>query len=428
MCKICRGVEIKYICDVNEVKAAISLNEVEKELGCKPTLVRNMDKVFEDREVDAVWISTPEHWHALATIRALQAGKHVYVEKNPTISVWEGRKMVEACEKYKRILQIGFQNRSAPYAFTAGEYIQSGQLGNVVHVKSYNLLGGSFWSAKPDTDVPKGLDWDAWIGPAPFRNYNPAVHDMKGRGGWGDFWDFSGGKLSDDASHVMDLARMVLGDPGHPRSVYCIGGNWAWGSVGKETPEFQAITYDFGDFSMTCESGSATNYMRKTPIGIRMSNSEFPRWDQNATRTEIYGTKGVMYLGRHGGGWQVFGKEREVVAQDYGIFPDDAHQKNFIASIRGLEKPNGDVLQGHLSASLVHLGNIAYRAGNKHLIFDGMEEKFTNCAEANQFLKTTYRKPYSIPEEVKKQPLARPHPVSGKIQQTVLHPLCFSSL
>ena len=191
MCKICKGVEIKYICDVNDVKSAMTLTEVEKQLGYRPTLIRNMNEVFNDKEVDAAWISTPEHWHALATIRALQAGKHVYVEKNPTISIWEGRKMVEASEKYKKILQIGFQNRSAPYAFSAREFIQSGQLGKIVHVKSFNMLGGNQWSAKPDTDVPKGLDWDAWIGPAPFRNYNPAVHDMERKrrlGGFLGFW------------------------------------------------------------------------------------------------------------------------------------------------------------------------------------------------------------------------------------------------
>jgi predicted dehydrogenase len=378
LCKISQGVEIKYICDVNDVKSSMTLNAVNMQLGYAPTPVRNMKEVFDDREVDAVWISTPEHWHALATIRALQAGKHVYVEKNPTISIWEGRKLIEAAAKYKKVLQIGFQNRSASYGFTARDFIQSGQLGKVVHVKCYNMLGGGRWSARADTEVPEGLDWDAWLGPAPYRNYNPGVHDMNGRGGWLDFWDFGGGKLSDDASHVMDLARLVLGDPGHPRSVYCVGGNRAWGSVGKETPEFQAITYDFGNFTMTCESGSATSYMKKTPSRIRMSDSEFPDWDQNATRTEIYGTRGIMYLGRHGGGWQVFGKEKEVLAQDYGIFPDDQHQLNFIASIRGLEKPNGDVLQGHLSASLVHLGNIAYRAGNKHLVFDIEKEIFTN--------------------------------------------------
>ncbi len=398
MCKINKGVEIKYVCDVNDVKSGLTINEIEKQLGYRPVLVRNMKEVFDDKEVDAVWISTLEHWHALATIWALQSGKHVYVEKNPTISIWEGRKMVEASVKYKKVLQIGFQNRSAPYAFSAREFIRSGQLGEVVHVKSFNMLGGSKWTASPDREIPEGLDWDAWIGPAPMRNYNPGVHDMESRGGWLDFWDFGGGTLSDDGSHVMDLARLVLGDPGHPLSVYCCGGNWAWGSEGKETPEFQAITYDFGEFSMTCENGSATSYMSKTPGNIRMSNSEFPQWDRNATRTEIYWTKGVMFLGRHGGGWQVFGKEREVIAQEYGTVPDDKHQKNFIASIRGLEKPNGDVLQGHLSASLVHLGNIAYRTGNKQLIFDGDKERFTNSDTANQFLKTEHREKYTIHE------------------------------
>ncbi len=397
-CKVNQGVEIKYVCDVNDHKSALTINKIEEQLGYRPLLVRDMKEVFDDREVDAVWISTPEHWHALSSIRALQAGKHVYVEKNPNISIWEGRKMVEASEKYHKVLQIGFQNRSAPYAFSAREFIQSGQLGKVVHVKSYNMLGGSRWSAKPDAEVPAGLDWDAWIGPAPFRNYNPGVHDMESRGGWLNFWNFGGGKLSDDGSHVMDLARLVLGDPGHPGSVYCCGGNRAWGSAGKETPEFQAITYDFKDFTMTCESGSATNYMSKTPTEIRMSDSKFPEWSQNSTRTEIYGTEGVMLLGRHGGGWQVFGKEREVIAQEYGIHPDDRHQRNFIASIRGLEKPNGDALQGHLSATLVHLGNIAYRAGNKHLVFDGENERFVNCEESNQYLKTAYREHYTIPE------------------------------
>jgi len=399
-CKINQGVEIKYVCDVNDQKSAKSINEIEEKLGYRPELLRNMKEVFDDKEVDAVWIATPEHWHALASIWALQAGKHVYVEKNPNISIWEGRKMIEASEKYNRVLQIGFQNRSAPYAFSARDFIKTGRLGKVVHVKSFNMLGGKKWNAKQDAEIPAGLDWDAWIGPAPYRNYNLGVHDMESRGGWLDYWDFGGGKLSDDGSHVMDLARLVLGDPGHPESVYCCGGNWAWGSVDKETPEFQVITYNFKDFTMTCENGSATNYMSKTPSRIRMSDQEFPDWSQNATRTEIYGTNGIMLLGRHGGGWQVFGKDKEVIAEEYGVHPDDWHQKNFISSIRGLEKPNGNALQGHLSASLVHMGNIAYRVGNKHLIFDAEKERFTNSDEANQLLKTAYRDQYVISEKI----------------------------
>lgn len=398
-CKVNENVEIKTVCDVNDLKAATAINEVEKELGYKPVHIKNMKEVLDDKDIDAVWISTPEHWHALATVWACQAGKDVYVEKNPTINIWEGRKMVEAAEKYDRIVQIGFQNRSAPYGFSARDYIKSGKLGKVVHVKSYNMLGGGKWMAQPDEEVPQGLDWDAWLGPAAYRPYNPNIHSMKDLGGWGSYWDFSGGTLADDASHVLDLARMVLGNPGHPQSVYGWGGNNAWGSE-RETPEFQSMTFDFGDYSWTCESGNSTNYMIKTPVSIRNSDTQFPDWAQNATRTEIYGTEGLMYLGRHGGGWQVFGNDSEVLAQEFGLVPDKPHQIDFIKSIREHKQPNGQVEQGHLSASLVHLGNIAYRVGNKQLLFDGNSERFIEDDEANQLIKNVYRESYSIPEKV----------------------------
>ena len=131
-----------------------------------------------------------------------------------------------------------------------------------------------------------------------------------------------------------------------------------------------------------------------------MSESQFPNWKLNATRTEIYGTEGMMYLGRHGGGWQVLGKDGEVMAEEYGIVPDIKHQQDFIESIRSRKQPNGYVEQGHLSATLVHLGNIAYRAGNKQLYFDGKSEQFIDDDEANQLLKSSYRENYQIPENV----------------------------
>ena len=398
-CKVNDDVEIKTVCDVNDLKAAKAISAIEKELLYKPQHSKNMQEVFDDKDIDAVWVSTPEHWHALAAIWACQAGKDVYVEKNPTTNIWEGRKMVEAAKKYDRIVQIGFQNRSSSYGFSAQEYIQSGKLGQVVHVMSYNMLGGNKWMAQPDGEIPNGLNWDAWLGHTPYRPYNPGIHDMTGRGGWGNFWDFSGGTLADDASHVLDLARMALGDPGHPTSIYGWGGNSAYGSE-RETPEFQTVTYDFENYSLTCESGIATNYMIKTPGAIRFSDSQFPDWKQNATRTEIYGTEGIMYLGRHGGGWQVFGKEGEILAQEYGIFPDAAHQQNFIDCIRSRKQPNGDVEQGHKSATLVHLGNIAYRIGNRQLFFNAENENFIENDEANNLLKASYRAPYIIPENV----------------------------
>lgn len=398
-CKENANVVIKTVCDVKTTREEAAVSQIEKALGYKPGSTKNMKEILADKDIDAVWIATPEHWHALATVWACQAGKDVYVEKNPTISIWEGRKMIEAAEKYKRIVQIGFQNRSAPYGFSARDYIKSGKLGKIVHVKCYTMLGGRKWMPQPDQEIPDWIDWDAWLGPAPYRPYNPAITSSGGRGGWLDFWSFGGGALSDDASHVMDLARLVLGNPPHPKSIYACGGNWPWGSE-KETPEFISITYDFGDFTMTCDSGEATNYMKKTPGNIRFDPTLFPDWRTNATRTEIYGTEGLMYLGRHGGGWQVKGEDSKIIAQEGGIFPDADHQKDFIESLRTRKKPNGDVEQCHLSASLVHFGNIAYRVGNKQLVFDAQNERFIGNDDANKLLKTSYRENYTIPDNV----------------------------
>jgi len=396
-CKINENVVIKTVCDVNKTKLAKAAATVEKELGYRPKTTGQMKEIFDDKAVDAVWISTPEHWHALATVWACQAGKDVFVEKNPSINIWEGRKMIEAADKYQRIVQIGFQNRSAPYAFTARDYIASGKLGKIVTVKCYNMLAGSKWTESPASPVPAWLDWDQWQGPAAERAFNPGIVDENSRGDWGCYWAYSGGGLADDASHVMDLARLVIGDPPHPKSVYGWGGNHVFGGT-RETPEFQSILYDFGEFTLSCDSAYATNYMIKTPADIRMDKNRFPIWRNNATRTEIYGTEGLMYLGRHGGGWQVMGANNEIVAQDGGLSPDDDHQTDFIRAIRTRKKPNGNAEECHRSATLVHLGNIAYRVGNKQLLFDGKTERFLNDDKANALVKGSYRKGYVMPE------------------------------
>ena len=398
-CKVNENVTIKTVCDVNSQRLTNAAATVEKELGYTVTTTGNIKEVLNDKDVDAVWVATPEHWHALATIWACQAGKDVYVEKNPTISIWEGQKMIEAAKKYKRIVQVGFQNRSATYGMSARDYIATGKLGKVVAVKCYNMLGGNKWTEKPETSVPSWLDWEMWQGPAARRAFNHSIVSEKGRGDWSCYWAYSGGELADDASHVIDFARFALGDPPHPKSVYGWGGNHVFDSK-RETPEFQSIVYDFGDFTLSMDCGVATNYMIKTPNDIRMDKTRFPNWTNNATRTEIYGTEGFMYLGRHGGGWQVMGPNNEIVAQDGGIFPDNEHQIDFIQALRTRRKPNGNIEECHRSATLVHLGNIAYRVGNKQLVFDGKTEKFLNDDKANALLKGTYREGFVIPEKV----------------------------
>jgi hypothetical protein len=191
---------------------------------------------------------------------------------------------------------------------------------------------------------------------------------------------------------------MVIGDPPHPQAVYCAGGRLAYDDQ-REIPDMQAITYDYGEFTMTCEATSFPPYMMKSPGDVRHGD-KFPFWSQNATRIEIYGTRRMMYVGRHGGGWQVLEGGGKVVDQEYGYFPDKFHQPDFIDCVRTRRQPNGDIEQGHFSACLVHLGNLAYRVGNKQLLFDAKTETFTNNEEANKLLKPIYRDHYRIPEDV----------------------------
>jgi predicted dehydrogenase len=384
-------VEIKYLCEVDDMRGGRVIDEVSKLQGYKPLRVRDMRQAFDDKDVNAVLICTPEHWHALASVWACEAGKDVYVEKNISLNIDEGRKMIEAAREYKRIIQCGTQNRSAEYSLSAREYIQSGKLGRVFHVKCFCMLpGGKPWFLKPDSGVPEGLDWDLWLGPAERVPYNVSRHKA-----WYDWWAYSGGAaLAGDASHVMDLARMVLGDPGHPGSVYCQGGRVLYDDK-RDVPDIQSITYDYKKFSLTCVSSMFGDYMAKSDASVRYGNN-FPDWRLNATRIEIYGTEGMMYLGRHGGGWQVISSGGEVVAREYGFFPDIEHQKDFIDAVKTRKLPNGDIEQGHFTATLVHLANISYRLGNKQLDFDPVSEMFINSKEANDLCVINYRSGFEL--------------------------------
>ncbi len=378
-CNSSPNVEIKTVCDVNDLRSASAVTEIEKQFGNKPHTTRFMKEVFDDRDVDAVWISTPDHWHALATIWACQAGKDVYVEKTPGLCFREGKKMTEAAKKYRQIVQAGYQNRSGAYIASARDYIQSGKLGQVVHIRIFNLLNGTKWIAAPDSEIPQGLDWNEWLGPAPYRKFNEGVLN-----GWYYYYDYNPGTLN-DASHQLDLVRMLMGDPGHPKSIYGWGGKNIFYSE-RESPKSQSITYDFKKFTVTLDSGNGTNYMSKTPQEIRMDPARFPEWKTNADRIEIYGTLGMMYMGRTGGGWQVFGPGEQKIAEGGGIHPDREHQANFIECIRSRKQPNASMEQAHMSAALVHFANIAYRTGNKQLLFDSQKELFTDNDDANKLL------------------------------------------
>ncbi|MCA9230566.1 MAG: Gfo/Idh/MocA family oxidoreductase [Planctomycetales bacterium] len=393
-----RDCEFAYMADVDASKLSSRVGPIaEAQAGKAPQQVQDFRKMLDDQSLDAVVVATPDHWHALASIWACQAGKDVYVEKPITHSCWEGRKMVEAARKYGRIVQGGFQNRSAPYNMEAKQYILDGKLGDVHLCRIYNQKPP--WGNCPvveDSNVPAGLDWDMWNGPAPEHAYNSSMHSC-----WHHQWRYSGGDIANDASHQIDLARWLLGVD-YPKSVYSTGGRFDVQSA-AESPDTQIALYDYDKLLVSFELTLFAPYILKTDSVVR-DNDMFPYWLQNSTRIEIFGTEGMMIIGRHGGGWQVFVRpqNRQPVVKDqmYGRFPDPEHKENFFSCIRSRELPNADVLESHLSCAMIHYANCSYRLGGQKLTIDPTSEFFTNSDEGNSLLRREYREPWVIRDEV----------------------------
>lgn len=389
------GAQITYLCDLHPErleKTAKFVSQVQKR---GPRLVKDMRDVLDSKDVDAVIIGTPDHWHAPASIFACQAGKDVYVEKPHSHNIWESRKLIEAARKYKRIVQVGTQCRSGAYVISALDYVKSGKLGDIRIVKVYNLKPGKPFYLGDSSPMPGGFDWDAWLGAAPKRDWHSRIFQS----GWHKFWDFSGGDMADDGTHQIDIAMMLMGNPGIPSAVSCSGGRFQHKGDDAETPDVQIVTYEFDGFVMTFELSGYPRYMRKTTGTIRRSD-EFPYWTQNATRVELYGSELMMTIGRHGGGWQVTTSGGKVVDQMYGRVPDAEHRQNFIDCVKSRKRPRGDVEILHQTCTLVHMGNIAHRIGNQKLWFDSKTERFINNAEANKLVKRQARKKYEIAEQV----------------------------
>jgi len=389
--------QFAYLCDPYMPRAtglAKLLAEKKAAGACKT--VENYQAVLDDKSVDAVVVATPDHWHALPTIRACQAGKDVYVEKPPSHNCWEGQKMIEAARKYKRIVQVGTQSRSAAYAMSARKYLADGKLGKIHFCRVYDQKDWPNFPAKPDSAPPAGLNWDLWNGAAPEAPYNVNFQSQ-----WHHFWRYSSGDIINDSIHQIDLARYVLGVD-YPKTVYSIGARYEPGAA--ETPDTQIAEYQFDDMLMSFEMTLYTPYMLKISPIIRMATDKFPYWPQCATRIEIYGTQGLMCLGRHGGGWQVFGRPKidagVVVAQEKGLFPDPEHKENFLQCVRSRALPNADILQGHRSALLAHYATMSYRLGGEKLTIDPKTETIVGNDKAMAMFKREYRSPYGIEDHV----------------------------
>ena len=395
------GVYVKTVCDVDSQFLEPSRKVVaEKQKGNKPDAVKDLRKIYEDPEIDAVSIATPNHWHALATVWACQAGKHVYVEKPSSHNIWEGRKMVEASRKYNRTVQVGFQNRSIAEVMQAINFLHNGGIGEVFMARGTCFKPRDSFGISPDSDPPESLDYDMWLGPAAYRPYN----EKRGHYNWHWHWNTGNGDTGNQGPHQFDIARWGLGVSVHPVKVQSMGGIFGISpqECSQETPNTQTsiYTYEDGKILEFETRGRYTN--AEAPSGVRIGNL-------------FYGTEGWMEI--NGSSWKAY-REREETpfagtemgAGNAAVGGDTSfraapggggHFANFIQALRSGNDHDltCDILEGHRSTVLPHLGNIAYRVGET-LEFNGELEEFINNEEASLLLTRKYRYPYVIPQTV----------------------------
>lgn len=387
-------VELKSFADPDTRLFADRVKEVEDKGFKAPDCVQDFRRMLEDKDVDAIVMGTPDHWHAPGTIFACQAGKHVYVEKPCHHNLHDGKQMIEAAKRYNRVVQIGHQNRSAPYIHQAIEYIQSGRIGDVHLVRVMNSKARVTIGNEPDGMVPEGVDYKMWLGPCKDRPFNNNHFHYA----WHWFWEYSGGDIINDGVHQMDIARWVSGVT-TPKSVYSTGGVHFFNDD-QETPDTHVAVWDFDKLTMVFEQELWSPYMKKVPMPIR-DGDNLPTWPFIGTRIEISGTKNFMYLGRHGGGWEVYDADGKPIARGKSGFSkmERDHIANFIDCIRTGKRPNCPVEEAHLSALLCQYANASYRLGRK-LLIDPETLGFLHDDEANALTKRPYREPFGVPEVV----------------------------
>jgi predicted dehydrogenase len=368
------GARVVAICDADSNVIGRATNEVEKATGTKPKFYQDIRKLLEDPEIDVVSIATPNHWHALATIWACQAGKDVYVEKPASHNVAEGRRMVEAAEKYERIVQVGTQCRSHKGIQEAMEFLHSGKLGKVYMAKGLCYKPRGSIGHKPDSDAPAGLDYDLWCGPAEKRPYN----ENRLHYNWHWMWNTGNGDLGNQGVHQMDLARWGLEKNEFPKEVSSTGGRLGYKDDG-ETPNTQSVQLVFDDCLLQFEvRGLITN----DELGVRIGDI-------------FYGTEGVLAISSYTSWQTFFGPKLEKGPGGNG---GGDHYSNFIDAVRSRDpkKLNAPIIDGHYSAAYCHLGNIAYRLG-RSLRVNPESESLVSDSEADQMLTRAYRPAFELP-------------------------------
>jgi predicted dehydrogenase len=397
--------QVTAVCDLYQPYMDFACKKISEKHGNIPKQFKDYRKLLEQKDIDAVVICTPDHWHALQTIHAAQAGKDVYVEKPLSLTIHEGRQMVKAIEKYNRICQVGIHRRSVPVCAEAAELVRSGYIGKVTVARSFHIQNE--WPKgignPPNSEPPADLNWDEWLGPAPKVPYNKNRTFYRFR--W--FYDYSGGQVTNFGVHYIDFIHWAIGID-MPEAVTAIGGKFAGIDDNREIPDTLEVIW---------------KYPNDVLVTFSQFNATAAQWSLPGCEVEIRGTKGTLYL--FGDGYEIVPdviKAKEFPARtplnkdldrEYreGAKPviegkkvrgkstadTTYHARNFIDCVKSRKKPNCDIMTGHRSTTATLIANIVLKT-NSLLKWDGKSERFTNNDAANKYLSYKYRSPYSLPQ------------------------------
>ncbi|HZZ72774.1 MAG TPA: Gfo/Idh/MocA family oxidoreductase [Pirellulales bacterium] len=418
-----KGVEITYLIDPDSRIYGKRTKPLEAEGFHKPTCVADIRHALEDKELDAVSIATPNHWHSLIAIWACQAGKDVYVEKPCSHNVHEGRVLVDTARKYDRIVQHGTQSRSGSEGAIAAAIAASGKFGKLVVSRGLCYKPRASIGFKQPSDPPAGLDFNIWLGPAPEQPYHGNLVHYN----WHWFWDTGCGDIGNQGVHEIDKARWAISGATLPKSVFSLGGRFGYEDQGQ-TPNTQMAVFDYGDTQLIFEVRGLTKD-KPSFHGQQVGN--------------VYHYEGGVYAG---GKFTPKDSDKPVALPKFDIKhgPGNGHFGNFIAAVRSHKKEdlNAEILEGHYSAALCHLANISYRLGEevpfnpqtkafgdnqeayetlarleehlasngvkleatkyrlgRKLAFDAASEKFVGDDQANALLTRKYRAPFVVPDK-----------------------------
>ena len=377
------GAEIKIFCDLDQAILDKVNPDLEQAQGKAPGTTKEFRRLLDDKDIDGVIIATPDHWHTAIALLACQAGKDVYIEKPLSQTIHEGHLIRDAARKYKRVAQVGVQNRSAEHYQTAIEYVKSGKLGKICEINAWECQVRDSIGTPPDSDPPATVDYDVWLGSAPKRPFNSNRFHYT----WRFFWDYGNSELGNQGVHMLDVAMWGIQalrgvDNCLPKRVSGTSGIY-WLNDAKEVPDTQVLTYDYGDFLLTWELRS---FAKHHPIDGMTEGIGF----NGADATLVVGHEGWKVYDKDGNTGPVF-EGKDAYTQS------GAHERNFLECIKSRNTPHADVELGRLSTTICHLGNICTHL-HRDIVFDPKTETFGNDKAANAYLTKEYRKPYTLPK------------------------------